>query len=311
MSDRPTPPEMPPFEGAASDDLVEILLATEALAPDELEALRALVRSDADRNARARTLGATEERLHAELEAALPDRSLLVLLALDTAGRRDLLDEADFARLEHARPALDDVLTSFPGLRLVLLRIAGDAAVFEACWAEEERIEDRARVDRPAQPHARTLRPLWRIGVGLAVVAFAAVSVVLLRRDQGLVTVTARAPETVALGDGTSIRLTRGAVLRYARPNRSGAEARRVRLSGDAYFDVAPGEAPFQVQTPTARVSVLGTVFGVRATMAETEVTLVEGALTVQAGGRWCGCPRVSRAVWCAGQHRRARHLSR
>jgi ferric-dicitrate binding protein FerR (iron transport regulator) len=66
------------------------------------------------------------------------------------------------------------------------------------------------------------------------------------------------------------------------------AEQRRVRLDGEAFFDVADGERAFTVETASAQVVVTGTRFNVRAhpeddADAETEVTVVDGRVRVSA----------------------------
>jgi transmembrane sensor len=260
-----------------------VLLACEALDPDALEALRAWIAADPARMARARSLGALESAVRQDVDVMLPDRHLLVLHALRTHGSDPVLTPEEQERLDAAQPALARLFERYPALRALPERIAEDARVFAACWAEVDDDSGTHRQDRPPVARRGAGRPLWRIGVALSLTAFLAVAVLLLRRDRGLVAVTAQAANVVTLADGTTVHLARGAVLRYRPGMRSGP--RRVRLSGDAYFDVMPAASPFQVQTAAARIAVLGTVFGVRASQAATEVTLVEGALAVQGNG--------------------------
>jgi len=283
MSTSPTPSGVPPADGAAPDDLFEVLLAPEVLEADEVEALRAALRADPALAARARAFDDAEARLRGDMEASLPSRDVLVLLALEASGRGATLSEDDAARLDAARPALAQLCAAMPALENVKQRVADDAEVFEQCWMEAWR--ERRASPRPAVARTSRARPLWRVGVALAVVAFAAVSVLVLQRDRGLVTVTASTPGVVTLADGTTVRLASGARLTYPDPARSSVLPRTVKLSGDAFFDVTSAAERFQVQTAAARIAVLGTVFGVRASKARTEVTLVEGALAIQAGG--------------------------
>ncbi len=277
MPDRLPPDALRPED---AEDLLAVVAAPDVLTAEELEALRVALRADAPRAAQVRALAQAEAALHAVLEADLPDRHPLVLLALEESGRGALLSADEQQRLHAARPSLERVCTRMPALRLVAQRIADEAETFEACWREAL----RARRDRA--PVARARPRLWQAAVALAVVAFATVSVLLLQRDRGLVTTTAAVPNVVQLADGTTVRLAAGARLTYPDPARHTVLARQVRLRGDAYFDVAPAAEHFQVDTPSGRISVLGTVFGVRADARRTEVTLVEGALALQGSGR-------------------------
>jgi ferric-dicitrate binding protein FerR (iron transport regulator) len=58
-----------------------------------------------------------------------------------------------------------------------------------------------------------------------------------------------------------------------------------VELQGEAFFDVPDEERPFVVETPNARVTVLGTAFNVRARQErageQTDVALVSGRVEV------------------------------
>ena len=72
------------------------------------------------------------------------------------------------------------------------------------------------------------------------------------------------APVAVALPDGSTVTLNSGSALRRTRGFGRMGSAREVRLVGEAYFSVARSRAPFVVRTAGARVTVLGTRFGVR-----------------------------------------------
>ena len=87
------------------------------------------------------------------------------------------------------------------------------------------------------------------------------------------VPVSHTAPEgervAVVLPDGSDVMLNAGSAVRYRRNFAwvpGVPQGRRVvRLEGEAFFDVTPGERPFQVSTGGARVTVIGTRFNVRA----------------------------------------------
>jgi len=85
------------------------------------------------------------------------------------------------------------------------------------------------------------------------------------------------------LSDGTSVWLNAGSVLTY--PVSFDHKERQVKLSGEAYFEVARDSTrPFKVQTIQQNISVLGTHFNVSAYDDDntTKTTLLEGKVAVQ-----------------------------
>ena len=89
---------------------------------------------------------------------------------------------------------------------------------------------------------------------------------------------------TRTLPDGSIVQLSSGSRISYKsfwwRPER------RVRLEGEAFFQVTHSEKPFIVETFNAEVQVLGTSFNVRSWPADidaryTAVTLEEGSISV------------------------------
>lgn len=136
------------------------------------------------------------------------------------------------------------------------------------------------RVDRAAErpPRRPARRARWIAPVAALVVVL---GLVLALRP---VAYTAAPGETlaVALPDGSTVELNSDSRLSHARFQTG---MRRVRLDGEAYFDVVPGERPFVVETAEARVTVLGTAFNVRARAASgTTVAVAEGVVRVEAG---------------------------
>ena len=89
-------------------------------------------------------------------------------------------------------------------------------------------------------------------------------------------------PMRVSLPDGSEVWLKAGSELEYAHDfNIAG---RSVKLSGEAYFDVARDpDMPFYVNTPSMRIKVLGTIFNVvdRPSSAG-EVVLAKGSVVMQ-----------------------------
>lgn len=182
-------------------------------------------------------------------------------------------------------PHLEDALAEVPpDERDQLARVwdllgdGGPDASTDAAWAAlRTRVEAPARRPAADRAAARPRRRRWAVlsGAVAAVVALAAVWT--------LAPVTHRAAPgqtaAVTLPDGSTAVLAAGAELTHRRA----LGARSVALDGEAYFEVETG-TPFTVETPTARVEVLGTAFNVRAWDGETAVALVHGRVRVTSG---------------------------
>lgn len=143
-----------------------------------------------------------------------------------------------------------------------------------------------ARADRaPVRAPRRSANaPLWRVyagGVSLAALVLLALSW-WLQPGAGSYQAgeTARA---IVLDDGTTVTLAPHSTLTVAALQ---ADTRRVALVGTARFDVAPDAGrPFEVATPDASVTVLGTVFTVYArTAGTTRVQVEEGRVALAHG---------------------------
>ncbi len=89
----------------------------------------------------------------------------------------------------------------------------------------------------------------------------------------------------VVLADGTKVFLNSASRLSY--PTVFTGSERRVKLTGEAYFEVARSECPFIVETSLEEVKVFGTEFNVMAYEDENVVqtTLVKGSVGIQVKG--------------------------
>lgn len=259
----------------------------EALDPAERDALRRALGTDPDASDALALWRALRARLGTELRRDLPDFDLLVLHAL--GDRPEGLAPEEEARLIAARPALERALAAHPALHAVVRRVHADRDAFDAAWVEASLHSSspsrpfdavatsvgRRALDRQATRPTGARRWAWRSAVALAVVAFAAMSVFILRRDAGFETYETAAGEmrTVELADGSTVRLAERSRLMVEEGER------RVRLTGEAVFEIVPNGDRFVVETPTALTTVLGTTFGVEADAVETEVVLASGAV--------------------------------
>jgi transmembrane sensor len=92
---------------------------------------------------------------------------------------------------------------------------------------------------------------------------------------------------TVSLPDGSTTALNTATRLSWL-----GGAQRRVRLSGEALFEVKPDhQRPFQIELKASRITVLGTRFNVyEKANDDVVVTVLEGRVNVQGqapGGQW------------------------
>ena len=271
-------------------DPLDTILFSDDLTPSQQEALRAAFDEDPTLAEAFAQWQQVRAAVRQSLHTHVPDRRLFVLYALDASGRADVLSEDERRELEAARPALDAAVQTHPALADVVGEVEAASADFEEAWAahfkQEDRPVRRVAPERPARRHApvrQMMRWSWRIAATVAVVAFVAVLTLVLQRDRSLTTVTVAEGETqrIELADGSTVRLLGGSSLTYPDPAKATAFNRRVTLTGRAFFNIAPDQQGFTVETPTALATVLGTSFGIQADDAAMEVVLASGSLSV------------------------------
>ena len=166
---------------------------------------------------------------------------------------------------------------------------------WQAMQARRRRDGASAPADRPAARPARHRRLSWQTwGAVAASLLLLMVAGALFWRQPVEVTAPAGEQVTVTLPDGSSVEMNSGTTLSYTRRFSTWpfmpAERRRVRLEGEAFFDVQRSKRPFVVETFNARIEVLGTQFNVRARAdtgtTGTQVTLASGRVRVRATER-------------------------
>ncbi len=133
--------------------------------------------------------------------------------------------------------------------------------------AQQRRASDRDPRASEASAPARLQR--WKQVMTVAALVLCVVGVGLLWWSQPATVSTAGGERTVVtLPDGSTAELNGTTTLEYPRGFSSlpfvEASVRRVQLEGEAFFSVVEGERPFRVETPNARVEVLGTAFNVQ-----------------------------------------------
>jgi ferric-dicitrate binding protein FerR (iron transport regulator) len=90
----------------------------------------------------------------------------------------------------------------------------------------------------------------------------------------------------LTLSDGTQVWLNADSKLEF--PKHFNGNQRRVKLQGEAYFEVAKNVGkPFMVETDFFNTTVLGTTFNIKAyTQKDANIVLIEGSVKVAAKGK-------------------------
>lgn len=292
------------------DDLLYRLLFYEDLSPEEQHAAREALSDTLEENAALerplRQWQAARQHVGERFRRDLPARPLLVLYALaEDPQTAETLSKAEQRDLEAARPQIEQALRRHPALDDVIRQIRRERTDFEAAWHEHTdtsapppRSEKAARdrtASRPASGRSPKRRPVrsgstsfeaqrwgFRAAAAVALVAFAVVLFFVFQRDQHTITVTAEGdtPRVVQLADGSEVRLLPGATLAYVEAE-AALDRQATLKSGRAFFDIAPAQQGFLLETPTARLTVLGTRFGVTAEEDLTHVVLAFGRVSL------------------------------
>lgn len=282
-------------------DPIDIFLNESTSAAERDALIRAMANDDQLREA-VEAWARADDAMRRRWEDVLPERRLLVLWALERAGRAGELTHDEQQTLKERRSEIEAAREQFAAVDNIAVDVEACCSVFDRLWAEraessvgkrrEINAPDRSAIRSHASRRSHTSRSnarwLWRIPAAVAVVAFIVVSVLLLERDMfegrdGFEVVSTGTDEVriVSMEDGSSVRLMPNSRLSYVPVDHQSPVNRKARLEGRAYFDVASQQTGLLIETPTATATVLGTSFGIEALDAETKVALVDGRLAV------------------------------
>lgn len=160
--------------------------------------------------------------------------------------------------------------------------------MLQAASLNDDIIAKNVGKDNAARTSGRRPRLLVRLAAAAAVIAVAMFAGYTFsgRGEEGQCEIVADRGQKseVSLPDGSRIWLNSGSRISYS--TGFGRSDRDIRLSGEAYFEVAKNKKlPFIVSTGDMTVRALGTVFNVCSYEDEKEtVTLVEGSVLTTAG---------------------------
>lgn len=141
----------------------------------------------------------------------------------------------------------------------------------------------RYAVEKPAA--ARRTVPLWaRVAASVAIIIGLGVLAYNQLPQQNLYSETLAAGNEnrfAVLDDGTQVWLSKHSQIEYNR--NFGKKSRAVRLTGEAFFDVAHRpEVPLKVSANSVDVTVKGTAFNINAERPDVEVALLRGLVAVK-----------------------------
>lgn len=142
-----------------------------------------------------------------------------------------------------------------------------------------------SKVIQAASAKRRLRNYMWSMAASVLLVVGLAIGYFMLRQTPATqwehLAVTQENSSTLALADGSLVDVNRGSELYY--PASFDDDTRRVRLQGEAFFDVRKGvEKPFVVDVGEFSVRVTGTAFNIRNSGGNFEVVVVEGSVVVQ-----------------------------
>jgi ferric-dicitrate binding protein FerR (iron transport regulator) len=141
------------------------------------------------------------------------------------------------------------------------------------------------RIKRKPQKTIQIYRRIRQIAAAVLFLLFGSITVIYLTgrlqsHEKVIAENNAGNLNELELEDGSVIWLNKGATLSY--PEKFTGDTRYVKLSGEAYFEVARDERhPFIVTTDNSEITVLGTSFNVNSTSIHTQVSVVTGKVQV------------------------------
>lgn len=143
------------------------------------------------------------------------------------------------------------------------------------------------QINQKSQPSLTvTHRKYWYGLVGAIACFVAAIWLLNPEESKPIEIYSSETIKTDTLNDGSLVTLNSGSALFV--DSKFGKKERRVRLQGEAYFQVAPdAQKSYIITTPDLEVRVIGTAFNVRynAEKRETSVEVFEGKVMVSNGG--------------------------
>ncbi len=286
------------------DKPIEHVIFMSELSEEQRHELRRAVASDAKLADVCRRWQRVRALARRRLDEEIGDAWLFYLFALYRAGRTEALTPEELEIVASSAARFEALLARRPAIAHVVRDVARSADAFSTMWDAQlgdagslqgsitdgiqgkpvRTIPARTR-DAVPRRHLRSSALRWvvRSAIAVAVLAFGFLLTLVIQRDAGMTTVTTADGETrtIELAAGSRIRLFGSSQLSYFDPGSTASFVRQASVKGRAFFEIAPEERGFIVKTLNARVTVLGTTFGIEAIDRLTEVVLADGRLTL------------------------------
>jgi ferric-dicitrate binding protein FerR (iron transport regulator) len=142
-------------------------------------------------------------------------------------------------------------------------------------WDHEAAWQKVSAARQPATAVRRTRILPWVVSAAAAIVLFVGVRFLMEARSTNMHIAGADAPLTVGLADGSAVTLRNGSQLTEFKFTKG---KRRVKLEGEAYFEVTPDPSrPFVIECGASITEVVGTSFTIRETGSEVTILVTSG----------------------------------
>ena len=270
------------------NNVLDAIIFYEDLSPEQKRALHSAMDANPELADSFQKWRVLQARVQQNIAQHVPDRNAMVLYAL-AQSEPALLTPEEQQRLERARPDLEAAFKQHPALTNVIADIQSASSDFSMLWddlttatREAPALETFSPDRAPARNKSRRSL-VYQIAATVALLAIFTTAGILNWRSNNLEIVKTRAGEfrVVELVDGSTVRLFGKSRISYTRHAEAFAQNREIELKGRAFFDIAPDNQPFVVETATALTHATGTRFSIEANRAQTRVILTAGQVAV------------------------------
>ncbi len=271
------------------NDVLDAIIFYDDLSAEQKGALHAAMDENPDLAESFRKWRKLQREIRKSLALAIPDRNILVLYAISRDDAAFLTEEEQ-QTVSEALPAIETALEQHPALHDVINDIQSAKTDFALLW-DDLNASVRAESPIPGAPAAdrgprRNTRRTFvtRIATAFLVLAITTTAGIFTWRSNNLEIVKTGPGEfrVIELVDGSTIRLFGKSRISYTKHTDRFAANRSIELRGQAFFDIAPDDHPFIVETPTALTHATGTRFSIEANRSLTKVILTAGQVAVE-----------------------------
>jgi transmembrane sensor len=184
---------------------------------------------------------------------------------------------------------LQDILATHPELKLQyehfekIFNESGKLSVKKGLSGTErwKNIQEKIQAETNTKPSARPVysKHLWYYAAAAVLIIMTSLYIYWPHKPSDVEFVAKESTRVIELPDHSVVTLNIGSHLSYNADEYM--EDRKLKVDGEAFFDVKKNGAPFTVNSSNATVRVLGTTFNVRSINKITTVTCMTGRVSV------------------------------